>query len=168
MLTQTAEYCDGAPDPIDRWSQRVISKMARSLSGRALFPFGSDPDLPFYRWAQETGALWTSPVQLLVHGTQGLMVSIRGAIAIPENLKLPQKRTSPCEDCARRPCLSACPVSALIEGRYDVRSCHDYLDSRDGRECLLGGCKVRLSCPAGQAYARQPAQSAYHMARFHQ
>ena len=167
MLTSAPEFLDRQPDPIDRWSHRVIREMASTLSGKAYFPFQSNPYLPFYRWALETNALWASPVRLLVHGSQGLMVSIRGALVVPEELELPNAAQSPCETCVDRPCVTACPVGALIEGFYEVDACHDHLDSPRGADCLSGGCKVRLSCPAGSSYGRLAAQSAYHMAQFH-
>ena len=37
------EYLDGAPDPMDRWSARVIGAMADDLGGEAFFPFGPPP-----------------------------------------------------------------------------------------------------------------------------
>ena len=46
------EARDGADDPLDRWSRRVIESLARELGGKALFPFGGPPFLPFQRWAQ--------------------------------------------------------------------------------------------------------------------
>ena len=45
---QTPEWQAGFPDPMDLWSARVISAMAMDLGGRALFPFGGSPYLPFY------------------------------------------------------------------------------------------------------------------------
>ena len=71
----------GAPDPVDRWSRRVIGRIACDLGAKALFPFGGPPYHPFYQWALRTGRVWDSPVRLLVHSEQGLMVSFRGALA---------------------------------------------------------------------------------------
>jgi epoxyqueuosine reductase len=77
-LTAQPEW-DGTPDPVDRWSRRVIGRLACDLGAKALFPFGGPPYHPFYRWALRSGQVWDSPVRLLVHARQGLMVSIRGA-----------------------------------------------------------------------------------------
>ncbi|MDP2081752.1 MAG: ferredoxin [Pseudotabrizicola sp.] len=155
----------GGPDPVDSWSRRVIGRLACDLGGKARFPFGGPPYHPFYGWALRTGRIWDSPVKLLVHDTQGLMVSIRGALILREVLEFPAA-SKPCETCVA-PCLSACPVGALTGARYDVGACHQLLDLPEGADCLGAGCQVRRACPVSQGYARLAEQSAYHMGRFH-
>ena len=164
-LTAQAEW-DGAPDPVDRWSRRVIGRIACDLGAKALFPFGGPPYHPFYQWALRTGRVWDSPVRLLVHSGQGLMVSFRGALALKEVVAVPPSVPRPCETCAA-PCLTACPAKALTGDGYDVPACHAFLDQPEGAECLSGGCHVRRACPVSQSYARLPEQSAYHMRQFH-
>ena len=156
---------DGTPDPVDRWSRRVIGGMACDIGAKALFPFGGPPYHPFYKWALRTGRVWDSPVRLLVHAGQGLMVSFRGALALKERIAVPPPSAKPCEGCAA-PCLAACPAGALGEKGYDVPACHAYLSAGD-RDCMKAGCLVRRACPVTQAYARMPEQSAYHMRQFH-
>lgn len=163
-LTAQPEW--GDPDPVDRWSRRVIGRIACDLGAKALFPFGGPPWHPFYRWALRTGRVWDSPVRLLVHAGQGLLVSFRGALALREVVDLPPAGTKPCEGCAA-PCLAACPAGALGAGGYDVPACHAWLDRAEGAECMAGGCLVRRACPVSQSYARLPEQSAYHMGQFH-
>lgn len=156
----------GGPDPVDRWSRRVIGKIACDLGAKALFPFGGPPYQPFYRWALRSGRIWESPVRLLVHEGQGMMVSFRGALALREALEPPPPLPRPCDSCAK-PCLTTCPVGALTPEAYDTARCHAHLDQPAGAACLTGGCLVRRSCPAGHGYARMPEQSAYHMRQFH-
>lgn len=166
-VTTCPEFEDGNPNPLDRWSERVIGRLARDFGGRALFPFGGPPWHPFIAWAQRSGRAWVSPVSLLVHDTAGLMVSYRGAIALPEKISLPPTCTSkPCVDCTR-PCLAACPVNALTETGYDTAACHAWLDTAAGQACMTQGCAVRRACPISQTYGRHPAQSAFHMRHFH-
>ena len=86
-VTAQPEWC--APDPIDRWSRRVIGGMACDLGAKAIFPFGGPPYHPFYQWALRTGRVWDSPVRLLVQAEQGLMVSFRGALALKEVVEVP-------------------------------------------------------------------------------
>ena len=155
----------GAPDPVDRWSRRVIGRLACDLGAKALFPFGGPPYHPFYRWALRTGRCWDSPVRLLVHDAQGLWVSFRGALALKQPLEVPVA-TKPCDTCADKPCLTACPAGALGGAGYDVPRCHDWLDTA-GETCLSGGCLVRRACPVSQGHARMEEQSAYHMRLFH-
>ena len=163
-LTAQPEW--GGPDAVDRWSRRVIGRLACDLGGKALFPFGGAPYHPFYRWALRTGRVWDSPVRLLVHSQQGLMVSFRGALALKQVLDVPPSKAPPCEACTQ-PCLAACPAGALGVQGYDVPRCHSYLDSAAGSDCMNLGCAVRRACPVSQAYARIPEQSAYHMRQFH-
>lgn len=156
----------GSADPIDRWSRRVIGKMACDLGAKALFPFGGPPYHPFYQWALRTGRVWDSPVRLLVQAEQGLMVSFRGVLALKERIELPLPIARPCDTCDK-PCLTACPAGALGGTGYDVPACHSFLDTAAGADCMNCGCAVRRACPLSAAYARLPEHSAYHMGQFH-
>lgn len=164
-LTAQPEW-DGTPDPVDRWSRRVIGRLACDLGAKALFPFGGPPYHSFYRWALRTGQVWDSPVRLLVHARQGLMVSFRGALALKEAIDLSPPATRPCDTCPA-PCLTACPVKALTDKCYDLPACHRFLDQPEGQDCMTSGCQVRRACPLSQSYARLPEQSGYHMRQFH-
>ncbi|MDA7430414.1 ferredoxin [Primorskyibacter aestuariivivens] len=164
----TPEYQDGAPDPLDRWSKRVLGDWAAELGAEALFPSDGPPYAPFIAWAKATRRVHNSPAGILVHDLAGLMVSFRGALALRENVDLPNPPPSPCLNCADRPCLIACPVGALAEGQaYDVPKCKDWLDRDETRDCMTRGCAVRRACPVSQSYGRPEAQSAFHMRSFH-
>lgn len=167
-VTAQPEFSDRRPDPLDRWSRRVIGALARAFGAEPLFPFSGPPYHPFQRWALRSGRAWLSPVGLLVHERAGLMLSYRGALALPERIELPHTPLEPpCSACATRPCLSACPVGALgVEG-YDVPACHSFLDTQAGAECMERGCAVRRACPVSASYGRREDQSAWHMRRFH-
>lgn len=166
-VTTQPEFADAAPDPLDRWSRRVIEGLAHGLDASALFPFGAAPYLPFYAWALRSGHAWRSPVSLLVHESMGLWASYRGALALREALPLDTVPSSPCNGCAA-PCLTACPVGALGRGRYDAAACHRFLDTPEGEANLNFGCGTRRACPVSAAYGRLPLQSAWHMRQFHQ
>lgn len=166
-VTGSPEWADGRADPLDRWSARVVGALAETFGAAALFPFGGPPWLPFYSWALASGRAWVSPVRLLVHDRAGLMVSYRGALALPRRLWLPDPPPAPpCTGCGR-PCLAACPVAALGAAGYDLPACHGYLDTSPGADCMDRGCAVRRACPVSRSYGRLPAQSAYHMGLFH-
>jgi hypothetical protein len=140
--------------------------MACDLGAKALFPFGGPPYRPFYQWALRTGRVWESPVRLLVHASQGMMVSFRGALAFKQVIEVPPVAERPCESC-HKPCLTVCPAGALGAAGYDVPACHSFLDGAAGSDCLNTGCLVRRACPVSAGYARLAQQSAYHMSRFH-
>ncbi|MGR3503003.1 ferredoxin [Pseudaestuariivita sp.] len=168
VFTRGAEYNDGMPDPLDRWSTRVLGKVGQETGARDVaFPFGGPPYAPFLRWASATGEAWQSPVGMLVHAEAGLMISYRGALVFDGAHTLPETPASPCEPCAA-PCADACPVDALsARDGYDVAACHAFLDTDAGQDCLSRGCKARRACPVSQGFGRDPAQSAFHMAAFH-
>jgi hypothetical protein len=167
-FTKSPEWQDGAPDPMDRWSKRVITTIAATFGGSAIFPSDGPPYPPFFTWALRTGRSWPSPVKLLVHDSAGLMVSFRGALTLDKQIELPAATAgSPCDGCTDKPCLAACPAGALTARGYDVAACHMLLDTPEGQDCISCGCLVRRACPVSQAYGRLPEQSAYHMGLFH-
>ncbi len=167
------EYADGAPDPLDRWSKRVIGALAAEWGGVAVFPSDGPPFAPFIAWALASGQVWSSPVGLLCHASQGLWCSFRGAIHLPG--RLPDHppttpgtpRPSPCDSCPGQPCRTACPVSALTPEGYDTARCHAFLDTAPGHDCMERGCAVRRACPVAARHGRQEAQSRFHMRAFH-
>lgn len=163
-VTASPEFRDARPQPLDRWSRRVIGRIACDAGAKAWFPFGGPLWRPFTTWALRSGQAFTAPVGLAVHAARGLLVSWRGAIGVTEAL-VPTPALRPCDTCAA-PCRGACPVSAFAGGSYDVAACYAYLNTPPGAACLSGGCQVRRACPLGQN-RRLPDQSAFHMKAFH-
>ena len=49
IFRASPEVGDGAPDPLDRWSERVIGALAARLGAAALFPFGGPPLAALHR-----------------------------------------------------------------------------------------------------------------------
>ncbi|WP_370400341.1 ferredoxin [Sulfitobacter sp. JB4-11] len=165
-FTASPEWQDGAPDPMDRWSTRVIGDWAKELGATALYPFGGAPFLPFYSWALRTGRIHASPVHLLVHDRAGLFVSFRGALALAAHVALPTPGPPPCQSCAEKPCTTACLSSALTPEGYDVPACRNFLRTAAGAINMAKGCAVRRACPVSGGSSRIDAQSAYHMKQF--
>ncbi len=162
IFCESSEYKDDAADPMDRWSQRVITEVADQLDAEPLFPFGGPPYAPFFTWAKQTGRFWASPIGFLVHDSGGLFTSFRGALRWRKPAELgtgPQ----PCVICAK-PCAIACPVGAFNDG-YDVAACKAHVASSAGTICRTEGCLARRACPVGQGN-RLPAQAAFHMEAF--
>ena len=162
------EASDGLDHPLDRWSRRLTEALARELGGKALFPFGGPPFLPFQRWAQRAEPVHSSPIGLLIHPRYGLWHSYRGALGFREALAVPEPALvpSPCQSCTGRWCLSACPVGAFSPGAYDVAACAGYLKSAAGRDCMAGGCQARRACPVGVEHAYGPEQASLIMRAF--
>ncbi len=166
IFSNSKEFHDQIPNPLDRWTQRIVTPIAQSLQARVYFPFGQ-PYQPFFKWALASGRLWQSPVHLLVHESQGLLVSFRAALAFDAKLDLRAKpANAPCETCVGQPCRTACPAKAMLPDRYDTAACHAYLNSEPGLPCMTQGCQVRRACPVGQSN-HDPERATFHMAAFH-
>ena len=167
-FANSPEVADGQPDPLDRWSRRVIGALAAELDARALFPFGGPPFLPFQRWAQRAEPVTPSPLGILIHPDWGLWHAYRGALAFGDRLELPppDRRPSPCDSCAEKPCLSACPVDAFGSGGFAVPACVAHISAPAGDDCMNFGCRARRACPVGVEHRHQPAQAHFHLAAF--
>jgi len=162
------EAGDGAPDPLDRWSRRVVGALAARWGALALYPFDGPPYWPFASWARRAEPVWPSPLGLTIHPEYGLSHSYRGALAFTEPVATPARAVapSPCLTCSGQPCLGACPVGAFTGRSYDVESCAAHLRAAEGAPCREGGCLARRACPVGPAFAQSPAQARFHMRAF--
>lgn len=167
-FSASAEYADGDPDPLDRWSRRLIGALARRHGGIALDPAAGPPWWPFQRWAQRAEPVYASPLGILIHPEWGLWHAYRGALGLPSRLVLPERdeRPSPCATCLRRPCLDACPVGAIAAAGYDAAACASHVAGAAGGDCRGEGCRARRSCPVGMRHRYGPDQAAFHMRAF--
>jgi hypothetical protein len=163
----SAEATDGGPDPLDRWSQRVVGMLAREFGARDYYPSGT-PRLPFQRLGARCEPLHPSPIGLSIHPRFGLWHAYRGALLFATRIEVPPvaAAASPCEACAARPCLSACPVGAFRPGQYDVTACVRHVKSEQGRDCRDHGCRARRACPVGTEFSYSGAQARFHMRAF--
>jgi len=165
VFSEGPEARDGAQNPLDRWSRRVIGGLAETCSAHPLFPFGGPPWHPFQRWAERGEGAVVSPVSMQASPVRGLWSSYRGALGFDRTIRLPEREErSPCLGCPA-PCRSACPVEAIGPDGYDVPACVNHLTG-NGKAPCHSGCLVRAACPAGRALALPLAQHAFHMAAF--
>lgn len=156
------------PDPLDAWVLRSLRPVARDLGARVVMPNDGPPYRPFQRWAMRAEPVHPSPLGLLIHPEYGLWHAYRAALLFAEEIDLPDRgdTASPCEACADRPCLSACPVGAFDGTRYDAAACRSHAGGPDGAACREGGCLARHACPVGRDFAYGPEQQEFHMAAF--
>lgn len=154
-------------NPLDAWSEHVITPIAAALGGRAIFPF-QKPFHPFQQWAMRAEGLKPSPLGILIHPVYGLWHAYRGAVVFEVEILIQEadELNHPCGLCIGKPCLSACPVNAFPQEGYDVVSCRSHLATETGGECMRGGCKARLACPIGRDYVYPPEQMRFHMRAF--
>ena len=157
------------PDPMNAWTRRVLTDIAQRHGAQVVFPFDGPPYWPFQQWALRAGGVSQSPLGLLVHGTYGPWLAYRGALLFDAAVALPapEPASGPCETCAEKPCLDACPAGALTrQSSYDVGACRGYVASDPEPDCAARGCLVRHACPFGRDYVYDPAQARFHMAAF--
>ncbi len=168
MFRRFARERDPARQAMDDWTHDVVQHLARDLDAKAVYPFDMHPAWPFLSWARRGGAGHVSPLGLNIHPTYGLWHAYRAALLFPVAFDLPRQTAGshPCEACAARPCLSACPVNAFDGASYDVPACSRHLAAHDGKPCMSRGCLARHACPVGQGFAYAPAQAEFHMRAF--
>ncbi len=167
MFRRFSRECDPLQHTMDEWTKAVIDPIAATLDAQAVYPFDT-PSHPFLTWARRGGAGHTSPLGLNIHPTYGLWHAYRAALLFPVVFDL-QKHSAgshPCDSCADKPCLSACPVSAFDGKSYDVVGCGQHINSAAGQNCMTGGCMARLACPVGRGFMYQSAQMQFHMIAF--
>jgi hypothetical protein len=167
MFRRFARERDPEPDRLDDWCREVVGALAEGLDASAVFPFDKPP-LPFLTWARRGGAGHVSPLGLNIHPHYGLWHAYRAALLFPVAFDLPPASAGPhpCESCAGKPCLTACPVDAFASRSYAIETCVDHIASDAGAACMAGGCLARRACPVGQAYAYVPDQQQFHMNAF--
>jgi ferredoxin len=154
------------PDPLDVWSKAVIGPVAEKLGAAAFYP-SDRPYMPFQQWAMRAEGLTASPLGILIHPVYGLWHGYRGALAFSEAIDGPVARPSPspCATCADKPCLSSCPVDAVLATGFALAPCRAHLATADGHAgCMVSGCIARNACPAGARYRYSAEQLRFHMA----
>lgn len=142
-------------DPLDIWSRRIVGDMAGELGARLVMP-NDRPYAPFQQWAMRAEGLRPSPLGLLMHPDFGLWHAYRAALLFNEPLPSPlhreaEKTIHPCDACAGKPCLKACPVNAYSVDGFAYRRCLDHVHGPDGEPCRVG-CLDRNACPIGDEY----------------
>ena len=168
MFRRFSRERDPRKDAMDDWTRTVVDTLAADLDARAVYPFDMSPPYPFLTWARRGGAGHVSPLGLNIHPTYGLWHAYRAALLFPVAFDLPRGGggAHPCETCAGKPCLSACPVSAFDGQSYDVTACAGHLTVTPDGPCMSLGCLARHACPVGQGFAYAGAQANFHMRAF--
>ncbi len=172
VFSQSAEYADGAPDPMNRWTKRVLDVLADETGARVVYPF-DEPYWPFQRIAQKASQSRSSPLGILIHPKYGLWYAFRGLVIfdevhefmsqINELVATSEDLNHPCATCLDKPCLSACPVGAFTGEQLDVKACFTHLDSANDPDCMQSGCQARCACPIAKEHQYDGAQLHFHM-----
>ncbi|GAB2179241.1 4Fe-4S dicluster domain-containing protein [Dongia sp. agr-C8] len=155
-------------NPLDDWTRRIVLPIADRLGARAAFPSDGPPWLPFQRWAMRAEGVKPSPLGVLIHPEFGLWHAYRAALVFDQVLELPAppRGAHPCDNCADKPCLTACPVGAVTTAGYAVDNCGQHVASAAGKACRSSGCLARRACPVGAGFVYPDRAMAFHMAAF--
>lgn len=167
-LSRSPEAKDGKPDPLDRYTRRVLADIAALEGFDAAFPFEGPPYHPFQQWAKRCGGFSQSPMGVLAHHAYGPWTGFRAAFlsAAPLTGEPATASAGPCETCAGKPCITACPAGALsLEAGYDVPGCREHLKANPSADCW-SGCLARRACPYGVEHHQAPANARFHMESF--
>lgn len=164
---RSMEAMDGLPNPLDRWSRRMIGALAGQFGAVDIYPRGP-PLLPFQRFSRRSEPVHPSPIGLLIHPRWGLWHAYRGALVFERRIELPpiEPKASPCEGCTAKPCLSECPVHAFSGGSYDLGVCVNHVRSAEGTTCREGGCLARRACPVASEFRYVIGQTRFHTEAF--
>jgi hypothetical protein len=152
-------------DPLDTWVDAHLERVAAAVGAEIVFATRK-PWPPIQRWAMKADGVHRSPIGILIHPEFGLWHVYRGALLFARKLAVPARHTSdsPCDSCAKKPCLRACPADAFKPDSFDMHACVDHVESAKGKACATGGCLARRACPVGRAHAHVPEEGAFHMA----
>lgn len=166
---RSAEFMDGQPQPMDRWSKRIGLAVAKKLDAHPVFPFEGPPYPPVLAWALKSGQAQPSPISMYIHRDYGLWHAYRFVLFFSEPLPgiiSMVEMESPCLSCVEQPCLEACPVDAFDENIYRVHDCIDFLASDEHSPCRQEGCGARRACPVGVEYHYRSRHARFHMDAF--
>ena len=155
-------------DPLDGWTRRVTDPLAAQLGATAVYP-NDQPYHPFQTWARRAEPVHFSPLGILIHPEFGLWHAYRAALLFPieiDGVPAPGVAASPCDTCAEKPCLSACPVAAFEGKAYNVAVCTGHLRAGENPDCAGLGCRARNACPVAADRRYPPEQIRFHMAAF--
>ena len=160
------ESRDGAPDPLNRWSERVIGGLAAALRrrGRSFRSAGRPgcPSPPGRGGAARPGSRRWGCSCMRGSGSSSPIAarwrSLRGS-------RCPTPPARPCDTCAA-PCLGACPAGAL--GGAATISPPATAGSTPRRAATAWRGAAPCGGPARWGRGLRPeAQSAFHMTAFH-
>lgn len=151
--------------PLDEFAvdtvQRFLADAAPGVRYRVLYP---GPSLvPLQTLGRLAGWHHPSPMMVGINDYWGMWYAYRVALVADTDFA-PTARVnsvSPCQTCVEKPCLSACPASALDEQEgLRLEPCLDHRMA-PASNCA-GTCQARMACPVGLQHRYPDGQIDYH------
>lgn len=161
-----AEADRNVRSPLDSWLRPRIEAVAEAAGAQPVFPNDGPPFVPVQDWAMRAEPVYRSPIGIMIHPDYGLWHVYRAALLFSQPVELPppDDRPSPCDSCAKKPCLAVCPADAFRPDRFEAAACVTHVESPEGGNCRERGCLARRACPVGRDYIYPPEQQAFHTA----
>lgn len=152
-------------NPIDRYSQQLAERFINEFTNAAptlqLYPHGAM--IPLQQLGKLAGWHHDSPLGLGIHSEYGVWFAYRAAFLIDAALPLqqPAPTQSPCDTCADKPCMQACPAGAVREiGKFSIPQCATQRLSPNA--ACADRCLARLACPVAPQHLYPIEQVQYH------
>jgi hypothetical protein len=173
-------YCEAHPGylqerahPLDDYTVETIESMLTPILQTAkafyrfLYPFRfwTEP-VSFMHLARAAGLAGPSLLGVMIHPEYGPWMALRTAVLIDQELSLRPHVSGfdPCPTCVERPCLSACPASAISVGKgWDIPACVQH--RLQHTEDCVDYCHARYNCVYGREHRYPLDELQYHQRR---
>lgn len=147
-------------DPIDDYSVATVDRWFRASFPQhhyhLLYPGAGGVALQ--RLGRLAGWHHPSPLMVGINDRWGTWFAYRVALVTDAPLAPTARQDGdpPCERCADKPCIVACPADAMAAGSLALERCVEFR-LRPQSPCATS-CPARLGCPVGAAHRYEPAQ----------
>jgi hypothetical protein len=162
-----------AAHPLDTFTAEVMERYAVPVAER----LGLHPELrlpfrerafSFVHLAEAAGLGRRGLLGVLLHPEFGPWMALRGALLVDDAPRVPRPAAGfdPCPACRDRPCIAACPGSAVSspEG-WNVPRCIDFRIARGAENPCADRCHARVACVYGRAHVYPADALAHHQTR---
>jgi hypothetical protein len=147
-------------DPIDDYVRQTVARFFIETFPTTAYQMVYPGNTPL--GLQQLGKLagWhnTSPFMVGIDSEWGSWFAYR-AVILADSAFLPFSpvhRSTPCPDCVARPCITACPASALSGPSFALDKCIAYRRLPDS--ACRSTCLARTTCPVGSEHHYSDAQ----------
>jgi epoxyqueuosine reductase QueG len=166
-------YLQTHAHPLDDYTvetiETALAPCLRSADAvyRYLYPFRfrTEP-ASFMHLARAAGLAGPSILGVVIHPEYGPWLALRAALLLDQHLAAlpPASGFDPCPTCRERPCLAACPATAIgLETGWDIPACVQHR-LRSPHDCT-NHCHARYECIYGRAHRYPPDELQYHQQR---
>ncbi len=155
-------------DPMDAFSHSVTKTFCENyLDGASCqLVFPTKHIIPLQRIGTFLGWGHVSPLGVGISEKHGLWWAYRSAFLTTAELPVtePLSQKFACDDCVDKPCIIACPASAVsTDETFDVDACFHFR-AHDNSPCV-DKCLARLACPIG-AESRYPDEMIHYIYQY--